>query len=60
MPIDHLLKVAQDYYARARATANPVGKRALIEIGDTYLNEAEKLKRGRAGPFNVSLSDSFT
>ena len=44
MPIDYLWKLAQDYYARARVTANPVAKRKLIEIGDAYLNEAEKLK----------------
>jgi len=46
MPIDYLLKLAQDYYARARVSANPVVKRTLVEIGDTYLSEADKLKRG--------------
>lgn len=48
MPIDYLLKLAHDYYARARVTADPVAKRTLVEIGDIHLNEAEKQKRTRA------------
>ena len=48
MPVDHLLKHAQDYYAHARKTSNPAFKRVLVEIGNTYLAEAEKLKRPHA------------
>jgi hypothetical protein len=48
MTIEQLMKHAQDYYARARATANPALKRMLLEIGNTYLAEAEKLKRAHA------------
>jgi len=45
MPTNYHLKLAQEFYARAKATANPVSKRTLTEIGDKYLIEAEKLKR---------------
>jgi hypothetical protein len=48
MTIDQLLKLAQDHYAGARVTANPTFKRMLVEIGNTYLHEAEKLKRAYA------------
>ena len=48
MPIDHLLKLAQDCYARARITVDPDTKRTLVEIGDMHLNVIEKRKRTRA------------
>ncbi len=48
MSFDHLMTLARDYYARARATADPISKRTLVEIGDMHLYEAEKQKRARA------------
>lgn len=47
MTTDQLLKLAQDYYAGARVTADPVAKRTLVEIGDMHLNEVEKRKLAR-------------
>lgn len=47
MTIDHLITLAQNCYAQARATADPVAKHTLVEIGDMHLNEAEKRKRAR-------------
>lgn len=57
MPQDQLLKHAQDYFARARVTANPTFKRTLVEIGNTYLHESEKLKRAHAQ--NMPAADAI-
>jgi len=45
--VGELLKLAQDCYARARVASNPEDKRALMQMGDDYLKEADELQRGR-------------
>jgi len=45
--VRELLKLAQDCYARAGVTMNPEDKRALMQMGDDYLKEADELQRGR-------------
>ena len=46
--VRNLLKLAQDCYAQARVTINRETKRALTEMGDNYLKEADELRRGRS------------
>ena len=45
---DELRKLAQDCYERARVAVNSEIKRAFIQQGDDYLEEADGLRRERA------------
>jgi hypothetical protein len=47
MTIEQLMTLAEEHYAVARVTTNSAARRALTEIGNTYIHEAEELKRGR-------------
>jgi hypothetical protein len=43
--VRELLELARNYYAQANGTVNPDAKRAMQELGDKYVREADNLRR---------------
>jgi len=45
--IEELTTMGRRFYALARTTSDPVTKERLIALGDSYLGQADQLKRER-------------
>jgi hypothetical protein len=45
--IEEILKLADDCYRHASATANPATRQELTNMGDEYLKTAEMMQRER-------------
>jgi hypothetical protein len=46
---DEFWGMAQDLYARARASIDPTTKRMLLRAADDWMKKAQEMRRPRAG-----------